>query len=73
MRSRHEMTEEEECLNGLREVKSECERAPACSLKRRHPGKKGPYSPDFLQMLTSDVSSSRLEQVSERNRHRKER
>lgn len=40
MRSGHEMTEEEECLNGLREVKSECERAPARSLKRRHPGKK---------------------------------
>lgn len=64
MRSGHEMTGEEECVNGLRKVKSECERAPARSLKRRLPGKKGPYSAGFLQMLTSDVSSSRLEQAS---------
>lgn len=35
--------------------------------------KKGPYSAGFLQMLTSDVSSSRLEQASKRDGHRKER
>lgn len=51
MRSGHEMTGEEECVNGLRKVKSECERAPARSLKRRLPGKKDPIQQAFSRCL----------------------
>ncbi|GAA6089316.1 uncharacterized [Tachysurus ichikawai] len=67
MRSRHEMTEEEECLNGLREVKSKCERAPARSLKRRLPGKKAPIqqtsSRCSLQMCPPPGYSKRVKET----------